>query len=158
MTRSTEELIADHPFLSGLPAETAAAMASCARPMTFETGSLLLSEGAPADTLYLIVEGKVAIEIFAPVRGRVVLDTAGPGHVVGLSWVAPPFRWHFDARALEPVAAVALDSACLREQFREHPAVGYALLERLSALLLHRLQATRVRLLDLYGKDDGGRH
>ena len=97
--------------------------------------------------------GRVSTEIHGPGHGRHILDTVGPGQTVGLSWAAPPFRCQFDARALEPVAAVAVGSDCLRARLGENPAVGYALLERLASVLIGRLQVARVRLLDLHGND-----
>lgn len=63
----------------------------------------------------------------------------------------PPYRWSFDARAVTDVGAVALDGACLRAKAEMQPAFGYALLTRISAMLLERLQAARTQLLDLYG-------
>ena len=155
MTLTLDEMLTGHQFLAGLPEGTVELVASCARVVTFETGSLLLSEGAVADTLHLVHQGRVAIEIHGPAQGRLLVDMVGPGHVGGLSWVSPPFRWHFDARALEPVTTVAIDSECLRVRLGENPAVGYAFLERLSSVLLGRLQASRVRLLDLYGNGHG---
>ena len=106
-----------------------------------------------ADTLFLVDGGRVAIEIQGPAEGRLIIDTVGPGGVVGLSWVAPPFRWQFDARAAEASSAVAVDVEALRARLVERPEVGYPLLERLSWVLLGTLQATRIRLLDLYGDD-----
>lgn len=64
-----------------------------------------------------------------------------------------PFRWQFDARAAEASSAVAVDVEALRARLVERPEVGYPLLERLSWVLLGTLQATRIRLLDLYGDD-----
>ena len=40
----------------------------------------------------------------------------------------PPYRWTFDARALETVGAVAIDGACLRAKAQADPAFGFALL------------------------------
>ena len=57
---------------------------------------------------------------------------------------------------MEPVGAIAIDGACLRGKADADPAFGYALLQRISTMLLDRLQSTRLRLLDLYG-DDGRR-
>jgi CRP-like cAMP-binding protein len=155
MTETLHDVLSRHKFLSGLSETTVGLLASCAELVNFDTGSLLLSEGGLADTLYLVHRGRVAIEIQDPARKRVVIETVEPGHVIGLSWVAPPFRWQFDARALEPVATVAIDAARFRKVLEENPALGYALLQRISSVLLERLQATRVRLLDLYG--DRGR-
>ena len=82
--------------------------------------------------------------------GPIVIDTVEPGHVVGLSWMAAPFRWQFDARALEPVEAVAIDARLLKENMAAHPEAAAELHQRLAAVVLARLQSTRIRLLDLY--------
>ena len=44
----------------------------------------------------------------------VVIETLDPGEIVGWSWLFPPYRWHFDARALSLVRATSFDGACLR--------------------------------------------
>jgi CRP-like cAMP-binding protein len=93
----------------------------------------------------------VSIEVHQAGRGPIVIETVGPGDAVGWSWLVAPYRWTFDARALQPVGALAIDGACLRAKSLEDPALGFALLSRVTQELLERLQATRVRLLDLYG-------
>jgi CRP-like cAMP-binding protein len=145
-----DELLSEHAFLAGVSSRTVAVLLEGARIVTFDRGALLLREGEDADTIFLITRGRVAIEIHAPSRGPLVIDTVEPGHVVGLSWVAAPFRWQFDARALEPVEAVAIDTQRLKEHLAVQPEVAAELHQRLSAVLLARLQATRIRLLDLY--------
>ena len=84
-----------------------------------------------------------------PARGAWSIETVGPGHVVGWSWLVPPYRWHFDARALEPVATVAVDGACLRAKAEATPGVRLRPPRPARRMLLERLQATRIRLLDL---------
>jgi CRP-like cAMP-binding protein len=147
--------LAAHRFLEGLDTEDVALLAAVARPAEFPAGTYLIREGEEADTIYFVDRGRVAIELHAPGRGPLVVETVGPGQVVGLSWVSPPFRWQFDARAAEAVGAVGVDAPALRLILAERPVLGFDLLQRLSGVLLERLQTTRVRLLDLYG--DGGR-
>jgi CRP-like cAMP-binding protein len=146
-----EHLIATHPLFAGLPAEVAATAAGCARNEAFDAGRLLVAEGDEATTLYLVRRGRVAVEAHSADRGTLVVETVGPGRVVGWSWMVPPYVWSFDARALEPVGAVAIDATCLRAKAAADPAFGYALSTRIAQLLLERLQATRLRTLDLYG-------
>ena len=155
MITPVSDLVRDHPLFAGLPPDDVAPVAGCARNVAFRPGQLLLHEGARADTFYLLRRGWVSIEVHAPATGQIVIDTVGPGNCVGWSWLFPPYRWHFDARALEPVGAVAVDGACLREKADGNPQLGYQLLSRVSAILLDRLQSTRMRLLDLYGDDRG---
>jgi CRP/FNR family transcriptional regulator, cyclic AMP receptor protein len=139
-----------------LPPTAVEQVAGCSRNVAFAAGQLLLAEGDPADTLYLIRRGRVGIEVYAPGYGPVVIETVGPRGEVGWSWLFPPYRYHFDARAIEPVGAVAVDGICLRNKADAEPALGYALMKRVSGILLERLQATRVRLLDLYGSNRAG--
>lgn len=148
--RSTDELLRKHGFLSGVSPGTLALLSEAAAIVSFDPGALLLREGEDACTIFFVTRGRVAIEIHNPSLGPIVVDTVEPGHVVGLSWMAAPFRWQFDARALEPVEAVAIDAQQLKEDLAVHPEAAAELHQRLSAVLLARLQATRIRLLDLY--------
>ena len=145
------EVLAGERLLSGLPEGAVELVAGCAELASFDAGSLLLREGDPAETLHLIRSGRVSIEVHGAGQEPHLIDTIGPGHLVGLSWLAPPRRWMFDARALEPVRTVAIDAARLHSSLEANPEVGFALYERLLPDLLGRLQSTRLRLLDLYG-------
>jgi CRP-like cAMP-binding protein len=149
------ELIALHPFAAGLTDEHLALVSACAQNVSLRAGAMLCVEGASADTFYLLRRGHVSIEVHQAGRGPIVIETVGTGDVVGWSWLVPPYRWTFDARALEPVGALAIDGGCLRAKSLEDPVLGFALLSRVTRELLERLQATRVRLLDLYGGPDG---
>ena len=80
-----------------------------------------------------------------------MVATLDEGDVVGWSWLVPAYRWMFDARATTGVSAVALDGACLRGKCDQDPALGYALMQRVSGVLYNRLQDARIRLLDMYG-------
>ncbi|AHH96995.1 hypothetical protein GCM10010174_48470 [Kutzneria viridogrisea] len=87
-----------------------------------------------------------------PGREPVVVQTLGPGEVVGWSWLVPPHQWHFGAVALSPTTAIALDTRQLRALADHDPNFGYPLAMCLLAVLLDRLQTTRARLLDVYGQ------
>jgi CRP/FNR family transcriptional regulator, cyclic AMP receptor protein len=154
---SMADLLLGHTLFRDLPPEVVETVVGCARNVAFDAGQLLLAEGDEATTLYLLRRGQVAIEVHAPGRGGLVVQTLGPGQVVGWSWLVPPYRWNFDARAMTDVGAVAIDGSCLRSKAESDPAFGYTLLTRVSGILLERLQATRTQLLDLYGLDGDAR-
>jgi CRP-like cAMP-binding protein len=154
VSESVAEDLRAHAFLAGLPEGTVDIIAGCARWATFDTGQLLLREGEPADTLHLVHRGRVVIEMHQPGDGGLSIETVGAGHVVGISWVSPPYRWQFDARALEPVTTMAVDVGQLRAELGRRPALGFALLDRLASVLAERLQSTRIRVLDLHRLDD----
>ena len=80
----------------------------------------------------------------------VTIQSLGPGEPLGWSWLFPPYRWHFSARVVEPTRAIALDGACLRTKGEEDHELGYQLVKRVAQIMMQRLQATRLQLLDVY--------
>ena len=150
-----EPLLAEHAFFRGMSPEYVQTLVGCASNARFLAGETIVREGDQADKFFLVRSGRVAIELFITGRGPVTVQTLNEGDVVGWSWLVAPYIWRFDAKALELTRVIALDGACLRGKCDADPALGYALLKILSTVFVERLQDTRLRLLDLYGKDAG---
>jgi CRP/FNR family transcriptional regulator, cyclic AMP receptor protein len=148
--RTIAQDLPEHPFFSGLDPAALELAAGCATTVRFRPGEYLFREGEPADTFYVLRHGRVSIQMRTPTR-EVVLDTAHDGDVVGWSWLIPPYRWTFDARATSDTSAIAFDGACLRGKCESDATLGYALLQRVVQVMSARLQSARVRLLDIYG-------
>ncbi len=149
--RTIEDLIAASPVLSGLSPGQLELIAGCGTNERFAAGEPLFREGEPAEHLYLIRSGTVALETEAPGRGALVIETLHDGDLVGWSWLFEPYRWQFDARATVPTATVTFDGVCLRGKCDADHELGYELMGRFATLLVDRLQATRLQLLDVYG-------
>ncbi len=157
MVEDIAELVANHPVLADLPGDIASLVSGCAHNVAVASGDLLLVEGEPVETLYLLRRGRVSLEVRAPGRGSLVIDILGPGTATGWSWLFPPYLSRFDARAIEPVGAIAVDAECFRAKMESDHTFGYALLKRFASIMLDRLEATQMRLLDLYGDVPAGR-
>ncbi|BBM70920.1 cyclic nucleotide-binding domain-containing protein [Rhodothermus marinus] len=149
--RSLKDLLAEHPFFQGLEEPYLELIAGCARNVRFNAGSYIFREGEPATEFFLIRYGRVSIEVHLPERGTVTIQTLGEGDVLGWSWLVPPYRNQFDARALTLVRALAFDGACIRNKCAEDPRLGYEIFSRFARIIAERLQATRLQLLDMYG-------
>jgi len=147
-----EKILLQHPFFRGLEAGLGSLVAGCSRNVLFEAGRYLLREGAPAQEFYLIRQGNVALEVSAPGRPAVVFLTLGEGEIVGASWLVPPYRWTCDARAVKPVHALGIDAECLRTKCEADHDLGYELMKRCQSMLIRRLHATRLQLLDVYAR------
>ncbi len=145
------EYLPQHPFFRGLDDSVVALVAGCGRNVHFHAGHHLFHEGEAADTFYVVRRGRVSLEVQGPAGPAVVVDTAHADDVIGWSWLVPPYRWTFDARATEETSAIAFDGACLRAKAAVDPVLGYALLQRVVTVMSARVQSARVRLLDLYG-------
>ncbi len=146
-----ENIVSEHPFLKGLDPQYIELVSGCASNVRFEAGQYLFREDEEANWFYIIRQGKVAVEAYAAERGSLIIDTVEEGDVLGWSWLIPPYNWHFDARAVELTRAIALDGKCLRNKCEHDHNLGYELLKRFAHIIEQRLEATRIRLLDLYG-------
>ncbi len=146
-----DAVLAAHPFFRDLPQLHMELISSCASNVRFDAGQFIFREGEEANQFYVIRHGKVSLEIFAPDRGAITVQTLGVGDVLGWSWLFPPYTWHFDARALELTRTTALDGKCLRTKCEEDHELGYRLGQRFAHVMMQRLQATRLQLLDVYG-------
>ncbi len=147
-----EQILQKHPFFAGAPAELIRLVAGCARNHIFHAGEYLFHEGEPANEFFLIREGKVALEIKAPAHPAIVFETLAVGDFAGSSWLIPPYRWVFDARAVELTRTTGIDAACLRGKCEADHDLGYEMMKRFLPALVKRLQATRLQILDVYGK------
>ncbi len=145
------QLLASHRFFDGLATDTLELLAGCATNEHVAPDGLLFRAGEPANRFYVLRRGVVALDLSAPGTAHTVLDTLDAGDVVGWSWLVPPHRWFCDARAVEPTDLVAFDATCLRGKCEADPELGYELMRRIAVVMYERLQAARVRLLDLYG-------
>jgi CRP-like cAMP-binding protein len=148
--RLLEAQVAAHPFVKGMNPDHLELLAANALPVRFEANHLIFSEGDVANRFFLIQEGRVALESFVRGRGTLLIATIGGGEALGWSWLFAPGYWHFDARAIEPVKAIALYGPALRQLCETDHDFGYELIKRVSGVLIHRLQDTRRQLLDIY--------
>jgi len=147
---SIEQLIGNHSFFRGLGAEYVQLLKGCAAGVHFETGAYIRRESEETGEFHLIVKGGVALEVYSPVKGAVTVLTVGPGDILGWSWLITPYRSHFDARAVEPTYAIRLDATCLRKKFAQDPALELALYKRFVPIIVGRMEALTMQLLDLY--------
>jgi CRP/FNR family cyclic AMP-dependent transcriptional regulator len=148
--RTVEQLLAEIAALGALAPQHREVIAGCARNAVFQPDEYLLREGEAADVFYVLREGTVALETFVPQRGAVAIQSLHDGDLLGWSWLVPPYRVAFDARAVETAHALAFDAACLRGKCDADPALGYDLLRLFAGVIVQRLQSTRMQLLDLY--------
>jgi CRP-like cAMP-binding protein len=154
--QTLEDLIAQAPIFAGLTPRQLELIAGCGANEHAAAGAYLFREGEAAERFFLIREGAVALEVDAPARGALVIETLQAGEVTGLSWLFEPYRWQFDARVIQPARLVGFDALCLRGKADADHELGYQLMRRFAAAAIGRLQATRLQLLDVYGNPGSG--
>ena len=145
--------LAEHPFLRGLSREQKTLLTDCALPARFRAGEIIFREGEKAARFYLITSGKVALESSAVTGQPVVIETIGSGDLLGWSWMMPPHRWHFTARALAPTEAIFFANPILRQYCERYPSLGGELHKRMSEVMMKRLQAARKKMVAIQPHD-----
>lgn len=150
-TESLRNIIAGHALFRGLDPAFLDLVTGCAKNVRFEAGDYLFHEGDPEADIFLVRAGKVGLELSAPGRGAMVFRTVGANEVIGLAWLVPPYRWTFDARAMEMTRAISLDAKCLRAKCEADHSLGYEVMKRIAPVLVDHLHTTRLQVLDLYG-------
>lgn len=145
-----ERLLVEHPFLHGMNPRLIGIMTGCASNVRFEAGAFVVREGQEATQWYLMRSGQVVLEAHVPGQGDVPVATLSDDDVIGWSWLLPPYVWHFDARVVQPVRALALDGVCLRQKCETDPELGYDLVKRFLHVVQQRLAWTRMQLVDMY--------
>jgi len=146
-----DRIVREHPFFAGLDEAFVRLVCGCASNVRFEPGQYLCREGGSTDRFFLIRHGRVALQYAAPGRGEMTFQTVGEGEIVGVSWLIPPYHWTHDAKATSQVRAIAMDATCLRDKCEADHHLGYELMKRFVPVLVARLQATRLQILDVYG-------
>lgn len=151
---SLESLEGNARLLQGLSTEGLEFLESLAREIEYPSGAIIFDEDDPADTLYLIASGKAGLEVALHNKPPVLLETIGPGELLGVSWIVPPYHWNWRARSLAHTTAVAFSAALVRERCETDLDLALHVYKTVAVEAVRRLHAARIRLLDVFPGGD----
>lgn len=146
----------DIPLSRAMTKEHRERLLRIAHEVAFPSGARLFEEGQPADRFWIIRTGTVVLDLRVPGRGAADVDSLGHGELLGWSWHFPPYRWHLGAEALSPVRAWQFDADTVRAACARDPEFGRAVATWVGQVVAHRLQISRIRLLDLFAPHGSG--
>ncbi len=152
MIESIEPLLASHPLFKNLAPAHIKLVTGCASNVVFEPDQFIFREGEEANTFYIIRQGRVRVETFSPEKGPIAIQACVDGDVLGWSWLFPPYRWRFEAIAIEKSRLIAMDGKCLRTKCETDHDLGYEMMRIFTEVVSERLDATRLQLMDFYGR------
>jgi CRP/FNR family cyclic AMP-dependent transcriptional regulator len=141
------------PLLSPLDDRAFEFLESVAEPMRLSAGEVLFRADAPANRFFLITTGTIALTITPPSEPTVTVQTFGESSLIGLSWLLPPHRWQWTARAVDDVTLASFDANPVLAACETDSDLYRQLLTVVARESGRRLQRLRIRFLDLYGKD-----
>jgi len=135
-----------------LSQEELRALTAHAVTRTFPKSTVIVSEGDPADSLYIIVSGRVKIYVSDADGREIVLDTQGPGEYFGEMMLDEGPR-SASIITLEKSSFLVVPKAEFRQFLAQNPAFAARLTEK----LIHRVRALTasvksLALMDVYGR------
>jgi CRP/FNR family cyclic AMP-dependent transcriptional regulator len=149
--QTLETILSEHYCFKGLDKKYLDMIVKKAADVRFKEGEFIFHENDKADKFYIIEEGIVALETkLAPDRDPITIQMIGEGDVLGWAWLFPPYLCHFDAKAVAPTRAAALDGTFIRTKCDEDHELGYELLKRFVYIIQQRLQAVRLQNPNMY--------
>ncbi len=141
------------PWFQGLDPEYFDKLAGISSLIEFDAGKELFHQGDKQDYLYVILKGRVAIEIAVPGKGRTRIYTAEPTEMLGWSSVTPVVRQRTaGAVTVLPCTLVRLDAKELQNLCDKNHSFGYAVMRRIANVAASRLLVTRLQLLDMFSQ------
>ena len=137
-------------LLAGIAEAEAARVLALGTRIELSAGQVLFNLGDPAESLFVVERGRIALTLPMTVRDReqdVLIEERSPGQTLGWSALVPPHRFTLKAAAAVDTEVLAVPRAALFDHFAAHPAVGYAVARNLSAVVGHRLQVMQTMWL-----------
>jgi CRP-like cAMP-binding protein len=150
----TSEVLAELekiPWFTELRPQHTRKIASMTSLRTLQAGQVVFREGDKEDFYYIVIRGRVALDMFVPLRGKVRFYTAEPAETFGWSSVTPTVR----QRTAGATAVIDSLVACINAEELRHACdddhdLGYEVMRRLANVVAGRLLVTRLQLLDMF--------
>jgi CRP/FNR family cyclic AMP-dependent transcriptional regulator len=139
------------PWFNSLTTEHFKHIADLAHLRHAKAGEIFFREGDKQDFVYVVLEGRVSLDIHVPHHGKVRFYTVEMNDVFGWSSVTPEVR----LRTAGAVAVLDTTVACFNaEELRNFAETdhdfGYLLMRRLANVVASRLMITRLQLIDMF--------
>ncbi len=145
-----DELRDKAELLASLSDEKLGVLASVVDEGTFPASEVLFREDQPADKFFIVEKGLVSLELVTPGIEPMVILSLGPTELVGISWMFPPYKWKWTARAIQDSELLVFDAVGVRAQCEEDAELKLLVLQMVADQAVKRLHTTRVQLMDLY--------
>jgi CRP-like cAMP-binding protein len=123
-------------ILQGLSEEELQSVAQFFEEETVAAGVPLCEEGASAERLYVLEQGRVSIS--SKKGGQYDIDT--PGKIVGWSFLVPPFLYTASAVTTIPSKVLVIKSPDFYYLIHKEPKMGMKVINNLAQVIASRLR------------------
>ncbi len=142
------EYLSAHEFFSDLGDDVLELLSECSSTCRIKKGQILFRQGENADKFYVILNGRVSVQIPAIIGPNLEIQTLSKNQVLGWSWLIPPYQWNFQAKAEEDSDLLQFAGPDVLARCEQEPKLGYELLKKFAGLMSTRLEAARRKMMD----------
>ena len=142
------EYLRSHTIFSDLDPAHIEVLASHAREQMFNSGDLLFRQDEPAESFYILLAGSIQVEVPSIIGPALIVQSLGADDVLGWSWLIPPYKWTFEAKADHESKVLIFDGKALLAYCEKHSDFGYVLMKHFAGLMSQRLHAARIKMMD----------
>lgn len=115
----------------------------------YPTGSIVFKENSDADKLYVLLDGRVAIQFEVGHHQEAVVHTSTGGQAFGWSALVQPYKFTASARCMDDSSILTVDRDGLRNLLAEDCHIGFIIMEKLAEIISQRLRETRIQLISM---------
>jgi CRP-like cAMP-binding protein len=142
------EKVTKAALFQGLSEEEIQKVLSIGQVRNCNPGDVVFKEGDEAVHIYIVEEGKLAIQT----AEKKTVYTASAGDILGWSTLMLPYKRTASAIAVEKARVVIIDQAKLQEFCEQNPPIGYKITRNVGRIIAVRMRTAKAMSADMvYG-------
>lgn len=145
---SVESTLRHCDLLEPLSSRQIAELAACVTVRTLREGEQLFKKSEEAHDLYIVVSGRLVVQLSAPDGSPIEWFEAGQYRLCGWSSIVAPHAYAADAYAAEDTTVLVLSAAAAEDVFLTEPFAGYEVMKRIAGEVSVRLRDVKEELIE----------
>ncbi len=146
----TPEILKGMDLFEVLEVEELADIAPLCSVEEFGGGQYVYREGDRAEKIYMVLEGRVAVEIEIRPGKRIVIYTETKGHMFGYPSLVRLNTFSTSTRCIDKAKIVTMKAdELVGKIFKPDCRRGYLVMNRLAEIIAVKLRETRIQLVSL---------
>lgn len=147
-TAATLSALSTVPALQHLSIPTLDAMTRIARVCGFRPGEVLVYQGSPIQSFFIVLRGAVRLAEYGPGGQTVALKIYGPGDIFGLLAVSGTYPHNAQVESIQESVIASISGSDTRQLILDHPQLGLTIID----LLTNHVHHAHNRIRDMAAK------
>ena len=149
---TAKQVLKDCVLFLGLSDNELERVANLSVEKQYEAGTTIFSAGDSAEELFVVQEGRIAVQMTLPETGdlasrRITVDVVTKNEIAGWSAILEPYKYTFTAVCMQHTVVLSISGIKLRSLLRDNPKIGYEVMEGLAKVMAAGLNDTRQVLI-----------